>query len=405
MSRVRIPLPAPLYYEVIMKVAVVGAGITGITTAYSLAKRGVEVTVYDKHRYPAMQTSYANGGQLSVSNSEVWTTWPNIWKGMKWMLTKDAPLLVHPTPTLSKMKWLSEFIFNTVSGNYKNNTKETILLGLRARELYLKIAEEENIKFDLTREGILHIYKNKKYFEAAKRAADEVYNYAELPRQILNSAADVYSIEPAINLDGIIGGIYTPSDMNGDIHKFCVELSKVLKRKYKVEFIMETDFNPYIDSIDYDNVVICAGVDSAEISASLNEPLNIYPVKGYSITLDLKNKDQGPHTSLLDDEKKIVTSRLGNRLRVAGTAELAGINYDVSHNRIVPLINWVRENFPDISTEHPNPWAGLRPMTPSMLPIVKRSKVRKFWYNTGHGHLGWTLSAATAEIIADQIVS
>lgn len=388
-----------------MKVAVVGAGISGITTAYSLAKRGVEVTVYDKHRYSAMQTSYANGGQLSVSNSEVWTTWPNVWKGMKWMLTKDAPLLVHPTPSLSKMKWMTEFIFNTVSGNYKKNTKETILLGLRARELYLKIAEEENIKFDLTREGILHIYKNKKYFEAAKRAVDEVYNYAELPRQVLNSAADVYSIEPAINLEGIIGGIYTPSDMNGDIHKFCIELSKVLKRKYNVEFIMDTDFNPYIDSLDYDNVVICAGVDSAQISASLNEPLNIYPVKGYSITLDLKGKDQGPHTSLLDDERKIVTSRLGNRLRVAGTAELAGINYDISHNRIVPLINWVRENFPDISTEHPNPWAGLRPMTPSMLPIVKRSKVRKFWYNTGHGHLGWTLSAATAEIIADQIVS
>jgi D-amino-acid dehydrogenase len=288
--------------------------------------------------------------------------------------------------------------------NYRHGTRETILLGMRAREIYLKIAEEEKIKFDLTREGILHIYKNRKYFEDAKRAVDDVYNYVGLPRQILNSASDVYGIEPAIKLDGIIGGIYTPSDMNGDIHKFCTELARVLDIKYNVKFKYDTEFDIQNDSIHYDNIVICAGVDSARISKQLGDPLNIYPVKGYSITLDLKNKDQGPHVSLLDDEKKIVTSRLGNKLRVAGTAELAGINYDISHNRIVPLVNWVRENFPNISTEHPNPWAGLRPMTPSMLPVVRMSKAQGFWYNTGHGHLGWTLSAATAEIIAEQIV-
>lgn len=386
-----------------MKVAVIGAGITGITTAYSLAKRGINVTVYDKHRYPAMQTSYANGGQLSVSNSEVWTTWPNIWKVVKWMFTKDAPLLVHPTPSLSKIKWIYEFLQNTLNDNYHSGTRDTILLGLRARELYLKIAEEEKIKFDLTREGILHIYKNKKYFDSAVYAITDVYDYIGLPRTVLNNAAEVYSIEPSIKLDGIIGGIYTPSDMNGDIHKFCVELSKVLEKKYDVKFVFDREFNLDLDTTNYNHIVICAGVDSAELSKRIGDPLNIYPVKGYSITLDV-GKEQGPHVSLLDDEKKIVTSRLGNKLRIAGTAELAGINYDISHNRITPLVNWVRDNFPNISTEHPNPWAGLRPMTPSMLPVVRKSTADKFWFNTGHGHLGWTLSAATAEIIAEQIV-
>jgi D-amino-acid dehydrogenase len=319
------------------------------------------------------------------------------------MFTKDAPLLVHPSPSLAKMKWITEFLFNTVSGAYENNTKQTIILGLRARELYLQIAEEEGIKFDLRREGILHFYKNQKYFNAAVKALDTVYKDVNLPRQILKDASEVYGVEQSIRMNGIIGGIYTPSDMTGDIHKFCNELSKVLQQKYNVNFLMDIEFNLEMFTEFYDHVVVCAGVDSAEISKKLGDSLNIYPVKGYSITLDV-GKEEGPFVSLLDDEKKIVTSRLGNRLRVAGTAELAGNNYDISHNRIVPLVNWVRENFPSLSTEHPNPWAGLRPMTPSMLPVVRKSKADKFWYNTGHGHLGWTLSAATAEIIADQIV-
>jgi D-amino-acid dehydrogenase len=388
-----------------MKVAIIGAGITGITTAYSLAKRGVDVTVYDRNRYAGMLTSYANGGQLSVSNSEVWTTWANIFKGMKWMFTKDAPLLVHPYPSVSKVKWLYEFIKNTATSKYYDNTRETIMLGLRAREVYLQIAEDEKINFDLTKKGILHFYKNESYFESAKKALDTVYKIDELPRQVLNNAKEVHDIEPSINLRGIIGGIYTPSDMNGDIHKFCIDLTKVLKSRYGVRFYFEDECILEELEYSYDHIVVCAGIESAKISKILKDPINIYPVKGYSITLDVKDANQGPHVSLLDDEKKIVISRLDNRLRVAGTAELADINYDITHTRIKPLVEWVRNNFPNIETEHVNPWAGLRPMTPSMLPVVRKSKADKYWYNTGHGHLGWTLSAATAEVIAEQIVS
>jgi len=151
-------------------------------------------------------------------------------------------------------------------------------------------------------------------------------------------------------------------------------------------------------------VVLCAGVESAKLSRLIKDPLDIYPVKGYSITIDVGDSDNSPAVSLLDDEAKIVSSRLGNRFRIAGTAEINGYNYDIRKDRVDPLISWVKNNFDGISTEHVIPWAGLRPMTPNMLPVVRRSKVPNIWYNTGHGHLGWTLGAATAETIAENIL-
>jgi len=388
-----------------MKIAVIGAGISGITTAYSLAKRGIDVTVYDENYYPAMKTSYANGGQLSVSNSDVWTTIPNVIKGMKWIVKKDAPLLINPTPSVSKYRWIAKFLYHSLFDDPVENTIATAKIGLEARKIYMEIAERENIQFDLKKKGILHFFKNQEYFDSAKRSCEQVYQKVGMPRYIL-SKNQVMEYEPSLQYsEGIVGGTYTPHDMSGDIHKFCVELEKVLKTKYRVKFVYGEKVSTKIIK-EYNHVILCAGVASAEFSRQIGDPIDIYPVKGYSVTIEVGNTiEDAPIISLLDDEAKIVSSRLGTRLRVAGTAELAGINYDIRKDRIDPLVKWVRTNFPYIRTEHVNPWAGLRPMTPNMLPVVRQAKIKNVWYNTGHGHLGWTLSAATAEMIVETLIN
>jgi D-amino-acid dehydrogenase len=389
-----------------MKIAVVGAGITGITAAYYLARDGHDVTVYDQEPYPAMRTSYANGGQLSVSNSETWNTWSNIAKGLGWMFRDDAPLLVRPDLDLRKYAWLMRFLWHTLDGTQAQNTRDTIALGLRARELYREIITAEQLWFDQSFCGILHFYRDQRYFDRAV-AARGMYELSGCEWDIVDSHR-VIEIEPALGqTSGIIGGAWTPSDWTGDIHRFCYDLAQILSQRYHVDFQFRTRVEDLRDlQIFFDAVIVSNGVNSVNLARSVGDILDIYPVKGYSITIDLDDAsaDAAPQVSLLDDQAKIVTARLGRRFRVAGTAELAGENYDIRRARIEPLLRWVHENFPDINTSQYRSWACLRPMTPNMMPIVRQStREPKIFYNTGHGHLGWTTGAATARDIADMV--
>lgn len=398
--------------------AIIGSGIIGTTTAWVLHKKGYEVTVFDRHRYPAMETSFANGGQLSASNAEVWTNISTMIKGVKWMFTPDAPLLFNPKPSWHKYSWMLEFASNF--RNYQRNTIKTAELAIASRAHMMAFASEAGIDFDCESRGILHFYDKPSEFEHAHKVT-KLLARGGLERQCL-TPDEVYKIEPAIK-SKVIGGYFTPSDFTGDIHKFTIELAAAAKAA-GVNFNMNctvtdithhgdepvvcwTDFDDQAHDAKFDGVVVTAGVESKDLAAKLGDRVNIYPVKGYSITVNMKDKaSQGaaPWTSLLDDGAKIVTARLGkDRFRVAGTAEMNGYNYDIRADRIAPLTRWVQKNFPGISTENVTPWAGLRPMMPNMMPRIGQGKKKGVFYNTGHGHLGWTLSCYSAQAIGDII--
>ena len=406
------------------KIAVIGAGIAGTTTAYALLKKGYSVKIIDSRRYPAMATSYANGGQLSASNAETWNTTKNVVNGIKWMFTPDAPLLFNPSPEIQKYKWMLGFLMATIKREHKKNTLETIDLAKKAREIYFKIADEEGIEFELLKKGILRFYDSEKEFKLDRNKVSWL-DQEGMEWDILTTE-EVIKLEPAFennkNTDKILGGIYTKSDASGDIHKFCANLEQVLVDKYSANFQLNTTVEQISrqknrlvltmkkedEEIDeaFDNVVICAGVNTQKFASALGDKMNVYPVKGYSVTIDLKDeisKECAPTVSLIDQPVKIVASRLGDRFRVAGTAELAGLNTDIRQDRIRPLLKWIEKYFPKVSTETYTPWAGLRPMTPNMMPITRESKMKGIFYHTGHGHLGWTLSAQTAKIVADKI--
>ena len=400
-------------------IAIIGAGITGVTTAYALLQRGYSVTIIERERYAAMDTSFANGGQLSASNAEVWNHWSTILHGLKWIMRRDAPLLMNPTPTWHKYTWLAAFISNIA--NYRRNTIETTRLAIAARKHMFDIAEWEKIDFDHARNGILHIYWDKPSFEHALKV-NAMLTEGGLDRRPVTTE-EITSIEPTLH-GNFYGGFYTPSDSTGDIHKFTLGLAKACER-HGARFMFDATVDQIaqdsvfhisyrksgpdedIESIEADGVVICAGFASRDLAAMMGDRVNVYPVKGYSITVHLdtdRSQNAAPLVSLLDDRAKIVTSRLGaGRLRVAGTAEFNGTNRDIRYDRIKPLINWTRMLFPGVDTERVEPWAGLRPMMPNMMPRVGRGRRRGVFYNTGHGHLGWTLSAATAQMIAETI--
>jgi len=403
-------------------IAVIGAGITGITTAYNLAKRGCRVTIFDQHPYAAMETSFANGGQLSASNAEVWNSWATVLKGMKWMMSPGAPLLVNPKPSWHKISWMGEFIASIPK--YEENTVTTARLAIEAREHLKRMAADEGIDFDCEDRGILHFYETKKDFEAAKKVS-VLLAKGGLERRAV-TPSEMKSIEPAL-MGTYHGGFYTPSDFTGDIHKFTNGLAKACER-LGVEMCFSTEVRsvaagasdvtiiarstePTLDGSvhpeevrSFDKAIVCGGVTSRSLASTLGDRVNVYPVKGYSITVSLMEKadqDAAPWVSLLDDKAKIVTSRLGQtRFRVAGTAEFNGYNRDIRAARISPLIAWCRAHFPGMSTRQCVPWAGLRPMMPNMLPRVAYGKNPRILYNTGHGHLGWTLSAVTADAVA-----
>ncbi len=402
-------------------IVIIGAGIPGVTSAYALHKRGYDVTVVERERHPASRTSFANGGQLSACNSEVWNKKATVMQGLRWMLRSDAPLLFNPRPSWHKYSWMAEFMRHIP--DYRANTIATARLAIQSRDFIFRTAEAEKIEFDLERRGILHLYRDRTAFEAAAKT-NALLIEAGLDRRAV-TPAEMRDLEPALT-GNFFGGFYTPSDSTADSRKFTIGLAAACRR-LGVRFLYDTEVegvtagapghriryrsrmepDSACEELAADAVVICAGVASRDFARQFGDRINIYPVKGYSITVELddrQSREAAPRMGLLDTSASIVASRLGEtRYRVAGTAEYNGFNYDIRADRIRPLVLWTRRLFPGIGAERVVPWAGLRPMTPDMMPRVGAGKQPGVFYNTGHGNHGWTLSGATAEMLAEAV--
>jgi D-amino-acid dehydrogenase len=398
-----------------MKVLILGSGLLGVTTAYELGKRGFEVTVLDRNNESARETSYANGGQLSYSHAEPWASPTVIPKLPKWLGREDAPLQFKLRLDWQMIHWGLRFLRNCTVARANLHCIHMLRLGLYSRQKMEEIRRESGVSFDFDNRGVLHIYSTEADFEQAKRQLEFQAKFG--CRQKILGKNDVYTLEPALahSPRSIVGGIHAFEDETGDPYKFCNALAKVAAERHGVQFMYGVNIhkiglaNKLVTAVSTDRgemkadaYVMAMGSYSAPILRDIDIDVPIYPMKGYSITIDAN--EGCPNTSLTDGTHKIVYSRLGNRLRVAGTAEFAGYDQSLNEKRITPIIKAAQELFPQANwNQEITQWACLRPSTPDGPPIIGITPYRNLFLNTGHGTLGWTQAAGSAAIVADAI--
>jgi len=405
-----------------MKVIVLGAGLLGVTSAYFLRQLGHEVVVVDRQATPAAETSFANGGQISVSHAEPWANPSAPLKVLKWLGKEDAPLLFRVRADMRQWLWGLQFLRECSPARTRHNIEQIVRLGTYSRETLRELRRKRNIDYDQRTQGILHFYTSQREFDAAEAPSAQMRELG-CERHVI-SADEAVRIEPALRhiRPSLAGATYTAEDESGDANRFARELVKRCEED-GVQFLMShtvTALRKAADVIDHveateaegrftrirgDAYVVAMGSLSPLYVHPLGIRLPIYPAKGYSVTMPVKDESMAHQVSLTDDEFKLVFSRLGNRLRIAGTAELNGYDRDLNRVRCEAIVRRVEELFPGAGdTERAQFWAGLRPATPSNVPIIGRSTVANLYLNTGHGTLGWTHACGSGKSIA-RIVS
>ncbi len=405
-----------------MKVVVLGAGLLGVTSAYFLRQLGHDVTVIDRQAAPAAETSFANGGQISVSHAEPWANPSAPLKVLRWLGKEDAPLLFRMRADMRQWLWGLQFLRECTPARTQHNIEQIVRLGTYSRDTLQALRRDIGIEYDERTQGILHFYTSQKEFDGAEGPAAQMRELG-CDRRVI-SADEAVRIEPALRhiRPQLAGATYTAEDESGDANRFARELVARC-RTDGVEFLMShtvtalreaggqidhveaTDADGRFQRVRGDAYVLAMGSLSPLYAAPLGIHLPIYPAKGYSVTLPVKDASMAHQVSLTDDEYKLVFSRLGDRLRIAGTAELNGYDRDLNRVRCEAIVRRTEELFPGAGDlEQAQFWTGLRPATPSNVPIIGRSKLPNLFLNTGHGTLGWTHSCGSGKSIA-QIVS
>jgi D-amino-acid dehydrogenase len=405
-----------------MRVVVLGAGLLGVTSAYYLQQLGHEVSVIDRQASPAAETSFANGGQISVSHAEPWANPGAPLKVLRWLAREDAPLLFRMRADMHQWLWGMRFLRECTPARTRRNIEQIVRLGSYSRDALQALRRGTGIAYDQRSQGILHFYTSAKEFEDALAPSEQMRQLG-CDRQVV-SADEAVRIEPALRhiRPQLAGATFTAADESGDANAFARELVK-LCRAAGVTFLMNhtvtalreaagrvdhveaTDSDGRFQRLQADAYVLALGSASPLLTRPLGIPLPVYPAKGYSVTLPVKDESMAHQVSLTDDEYKLVFSRLGNRLRVAGTAEFSGYDRDLNRIRCEAIVRRVEQLFPGAGdTDQAQFWTGLRPATPSNVPIIGASRLPNFFLNTGHGTLGWTHACGSGKAIA-RIVS
>ncbi len=401
-----------------MKILVLGAGVIGVTSAWYLSQAGHEVTVLERHPEPACETSFANGGQISVSHVEPWANPSAPWQILKWLGRSDAPLLFRPRADIRQWEWGARFLLECAPGRARANARRILALALCSAAELKRLRAETGISYDALTRGILSFYTSRRDFERAAALAAEL-SASGCVREV-KSVAQCIAIEPALEHAGprLAGGIFAPGDESGDARLFTHQLAALCAQR-GVQFRFSETVEQIVVEADRvagvtvsapggghlvaaDAYVVALGVYGVRLLDAIGISIPVYPVKGYSVTLPVTDPGSAPTVSLTDDERKLVFSRFGERLRVAGTAELAGYDQRIDPARCDAILARVLDLFPRAGDPaQAQFWAGLRPATPGNVPLIGATRYRNLFLNTGHGTLGWTLACGSGRAIAE----
>jgi len=404
-----------------MKVVVLGSGVIGVCTAWWLRQAGHDVLVIDRAAGPALETSRANGGQVSVSHSAPWANPQAPLQLMRWLFRDDAPLLFRPRLDLRQWAWGLMFLRECLPGRAPVNARAMLRLAEYSRTTLQAMRRELDIEYQHTETGIITFYRDQASFDASQEMSGVLRDFGVDKRIV--TPEEIAALEPALApmRDRIVGGDYTPDDETGDAHLFTQALAEKA-RHAGVEFRFGTRLTRLLpqggnivgaevigedglyQTVSADAYVAALGAYTPHFMAPLGIACPVYPAKGYSATFDILDEDAAPGLSLTDNANKMVYTRMGTRLRMAGTAEMAGYARGLNTIRCDNMLRQAREMFPTaLDFDNVRFWSGLRPATPSSVPVIGRTKIRNLYLNTGHGTLGWTMGAGSGRALADLI--
>jgi len=398
-----------------MKVTVLGAGIVGVTSAYELAKAGHEVTVVDRQPGPALETSFANAGEVSFGYCSPWAA-PGIpMKAMKWLFMEHAPLILRPKVDMAMLGWMVKMLSNCTSRRYAINKSRMLRLADYSRTSLAILRAETGISYDERMQGTLQLFRTQQQLDASGKDV-KALGADGIPYEVLDRDGCI-RVEPALKhvREKIVGGLLTPKDETGDCFKFTNALAKKAE-----ELGVRFRYGSIVRGLDVEagrvrGVVTAHGTTQADavvvalgsFSPLLVRPhgirLPVYPVKGYSLTIPITDAARAPESTVMDETFKIAITRLGDRIRVGGMAEISGYTNDLGEPRRLTLQHSVTDLFPGGDVSKASFWSGLRPMTPDGTPVIGPTSVSGLYLNTGHGTLGWTMSSGSARVIADLV--